>query len=375
MLLCSAAQLGAKSDMVMECTWSASNDTMDDSNDERILTIVLPLSECVEVLKAIGMAQSIEEAAETESKSDDSPFPVNRPDRSSLWDCKIAELDIASYSKEVIATTKKDQAMASMAVICAAINGSTGGSSDSKSHKVPSRSPSAEKLICTGLLYACMVDATKRDAWVRLKDLTFTLDHSTVAASLSLFLSEPSSVATEVGLSFLDFLLDEKGKNSLEDDETSLFDTLICSLCEMCCLCPWGRLIGPQEAICKIIDALGSEWSRKYEVKLVNAALLPVKTVPRELAEAAVGALRVFIRVCSTLYGEQWSCGDVDDNIIWDDFATDEEPGEGGESGEVISPEARMDVVSEGHRRWICPSEEIFKMTVYELTSPQQLVR
>lgn len=367
MLLYEANSLSTKSEITIACSWGRSKDAME-LDGGRVLP--LPLSQCVEILRTMAMAHPTDEKSETESEGGDAI--IHRTESSHLWDCRIEDLDIASYSKEVIDTAKQDHAMASMAIICTAINVTIDRiSSDTNEDKNARRCFSDEKLICMGLLYACMVDGTKEEAWVFLKDLVVQVDHGTLAASLSSLLSEPSSLATKVGLDFLGFLLDRKDSRG-SDVDSSLFDALVCSLCETCCSCSWGRQVGPQEAICKMTATLGSEWSQKYEVKLVNAVLLPVKTVPRELAEAAVEALRVFIIVCSTLYGEQWSRVNVEDTT-WDFFCSDEEP-EKRLSEKIVALDSTANV-SEAKPRCIRPSEDVFKITVYELTSPQQLVR
>jgi hypothetical protein len=370
-LLCEPNSLGVKLRVAVDCSWTRAEYAMDESDRGTVLSLDLPLSQCVEILKTIAMTHPTDE--KSEAKLDGVDTILHRGCSSRLWECKIEDLEIASYSKEVIDDVKRDQAMASMAVIRTAVKKVVHEvPAGVKAGENPDRWLSEEKLICMGLLYAGMVDATKNEAGALLKDLVVKVDHATLAASLAFFLSEPSNLAIEVGLDLLGFLLGLKDNHDVSVTDM-LFESLICSMCEMCCSSSWGRQNGPQEAICKMTATLGREWSRKHEVKLVNATLLPVKTVPRELAEASLRALRVFIHVCSTLYGEQWSGSSVGNRIVWDVLSSDEGP-EMRVSEETQSPDT-ADVANDAKPTVVRPSEEVFRITIYELTSPQQLVR
>lgn len=368
MLICAPTELDVESEIAVDCFWSRANDAMEEPDSCEVLSVHLPLGRCVETLKMIALTHRSDEViGNTANNIDCTHLRVG----SHLWECKIENLDIASYSKEVIDAIKKDQASASLIVIRSAIEQvfdriSSGVDGAEKNDILLSD----EKNICIGLLYACMVDATKDDAWVILKDLAVKINQATLAGSLALFLSEPSSLAAEVGLQLLDFLLNLEDNRERSSND-ALFDVIVCSLCETCCSSSWGRQSGPQEAMCKMTATLGTEWSRRHEVKLVNAAFLPVKTVPRDVAEAAINALKVFIQICSTLYGKQACHVSERDMMVWDILSSDERP-ETWESKDSSEP---TDVANEANPVGIRPSEEVFKLCVYELTSPQQLVR
>jgi hypothetical protein len=338
-----------------------SEDAMDDSDESNELQLPLPLRSCVNILREISMSIALDDGSDLEHDEEDNTV-VMTIDPSSLWHCKIEDLDIQSYSKYVINNTRRDQAVASLTVLRAAfIEMQTEGSSNAMDVETNARDLSSEKLICTGLLYACTMDAINKEASTYIREKMLVFDRLTFSGSFASFMSEPSLIATKFGLQLLDYIL---GLRKEKDTSivSSLLDALICSLCEACCACSWGGQYGLVQAIEKMTVTLGGEWSRKYEINIVNATLLAIKSQPRELSEAAVRALSGFIRVCNTLYGEHWSRINDDNCFVWD----------------ILSVEGNMlkiDKVHEGVTTKHRPSEDVFKIIVYEMTSPQQLVR
>lgn len=338
------------------------NENMSDSDESRLLALPLPVSSCVDTIRSIALTYTYDELLNDEvdelREKADSPI-----DRSSLWDCKIEEIDIGAYSKVVINDTRKDQAIAGLAVLKAAISITFDGDEPMNyNDKTSSTDLCLEKLICKGLLYGCIIDSTKIAATTLLQDLVFKLDRVVVAECLSSFLSEPSSVVTTVGLDFLIYILKSDGKVHESGSNSLLLDSLIRSFCESYCSCSWGKQSGLRQAINIMTSTLGSEWSRNYEVILVNATLLAVKSVPRELSEAAVNALNGFVGVCVILYGERCHQLDPDDNFVWDILAV-----VGVAPARIVS----NDTESFNYR----PCEDVFKMIIYEMTSHQPLVR
>jgi hypothetical protein len=327
---------------------------MDDS-DQVKFSIPLPLTTCVEMLRVIASLESPDETPGHDSATSG----IHRRDTARLWNCKIEDLDMTTYALEVTNAAKNDQARASLSLILVAADSCIDQGKESEK-----LSASDEKSMCLGLLYACVVDVTKAEATATLKKLVQHVDPGILAGSLSQFISEPSSLATAVGVDFLGFLLSETSAG--ETKSSALRGALARSLCEACCSSSWDQQVGPQTALLKLTTQLGSEWSRKYETKLINATLLPIKTVPREVTEAAIGALRTFIVVCNTLYGK--SSSQVGGTVVWDVLSPDESVAV---QGEGISAKT-MDNKSVER---VYPSEEVFKITIYELTSPQQLTR
>jgi hypothetical protein len=341
---------------------SFEDDSMSDSDKHLVLSLPLPLSSCVDTIRSIALTYTHDdllddEGEELHDKANSTISPT------SLWDCRIEELDISSYSKGVIKDTKKGQALAGMAVLKAAIP-ATFNLEEQMGIDDESSSPDRfnEILICKGLMYACMIDSTKIEATTVLQDLAFKMDHFVLAECLSSFLSEPSSFATAVGLDFLIYVLNSDGKDRESGSNSLLLDSLICSLCESCCSCSWGKQSGLLQAINTLTSTLGSEWTRKYEVILVNATLLAVKSVPRELSETAVNALSGFVSLCIILYGDRCLHIDSDDNFIWDILAV-----------VGVSPGRSDSTVSSSSN--YRPCEDVFKIIIYEMTSHLPLVR
>ena len=129
-----------------------------------------------------------------------------------------------------------------------------------------------------------------------------------------------------------------------------------------------------------MMTELGTEWSRKHEVKIINASFLPLKTTPRELSSAAIQSLRSFIRACNKLYGKPWSFDDGDgDRIVLDllsetsherDEAMPENKNSNdGESSQQNGPKDASEAPN------LLPCDEVFRIIIYDLASPQSLVR
>jgi transformation/transcription domain-associated protein len=341
---------------------SLPDDSMSDSAEPLLLSLPVPLSSCVDTIRSIALTHVYDELLDDEGEELDDETD-SRIDPSTLLGRQIDKFDIVSYSKDIINDLKKNQSLAGMMVLRAAIQVRFGGDDPmDMNNKICSPDHAPEKLICRGLLYACMNDSTKLEATALLQDLVLKFDCSVVAECLTSLLSEPSSLATKIGLDFLMYLLGLIGNDDPACSNSLLFDALIRSLCEKYCSVSWGKQSGLRQGIVKMTSALGSEWSRMYEVSLVNATLLAVKSVPRELSEAAINALSGFISVCITLYGDRWHHLDPDDNVVWDILAV---------VGVAPGGSCPTAPTSTNHR----PCEDVFKIVIYEITSQQQLVR
>ena len=347
------------------------DDDMTDTDEPLTVSLPLPLNHCVDTIRSIALTYSHDDFLEDDGEQMNDDCKVDSPtNSSSLWECRIEDFDVSLYAKNVINDTRNNQALAGMAVLKAVIQvTSDGGEPMDVDENLSTLDSRTETLVFSGLLYSCMIDSIKVEATALLHNLALKLNRSIVAECLSSFLSEPSCHATTVGLDFLMHVF------VLVDDPSSLLlDSIIRSLCEACCACSWGKQSGLRQAIVKMTSTLGSEWSRKYELILVNATLLAVKSVPRELSEAAVMALGGFINVCITLYGDRChrvdpddKCRDrchlvdPDDNVVWDILAV-----------VGVFPDRGIPTDSSSKYR---PCEDVFKIIVYEMTSQQHLVR
>jgi transformation/transcription domain-associated protein len=359
----------------IKCSWRS--DESDDT-DSSALTLPLPIDRALEVLKMVAqdeqLAEKTSERSDTSASCSSTGTIVHWENNSNLWDCRIEDLNVEAYSKEVIEETQHRQATASLAVMRSAVKMTL--CDNVHKNSLPGNE---QKQVCMALMYASMINSIRAEAWDLLKDMSDRFEQKNIFDSLCLFISDPSESTTCVGLEYLNFLLESKKRGT-----TSMsFDVFVRVLCEACCSNCWGRSSGLQEAICVLIEVLGREWSRKHEVRLINAALLPIKTVPRELSCAAVTAVRFFIRVCTGLYGNEFCGATVSNEVVWDVLCFDGLPEErnsadgppderinlgdsskGSDEGTVLQPEANAR-----------PCEEVFKITLYEIASPQQLVR
>jgi hypothetical protein len=337
------------------------DDTMDESDDVLEVKLPLPLRSCVEMLRELALASSVFDMSDPASDKEERNVlpPI---DLASLWECKIEDLDIQSYSAFVIKTTRQDQAEASMNILRAAMDVmNLKNLSRCMDVELNTHDSSNEIMVCNGLLYACMVDATKDEALCLICDHLLIFDRKVFSGCFASFMSEPSQLATKVGLTILDFALC-KDEESDKSNVSLLFDALICSLCETACASSWGRYFGLMRAIEKMAETLGCEWSRKYEVNLVNATLLAIKSQPRELSEVSVRALSGFIRVCHILYGKWYDGATDDDSFIWDELSVEGCSSKRGPNSDVNSIKYR-------------PSEDVFKIIIYEITSSRHIVR
>jgi transformation/transcription domain-associated protein len=339
-------------------------DEFDFKNYEE-LKLPLPLKSCVDMLRdiAIGFSLDYSYSSEHDKRDED----IQTIDPSFLWDSKIEDLDIQSYSYSVITSTRHDQAVACLDVLQAAL--SQMHAPNSMDFDAKSQEPGYTDVVYIGLMYACMIDATEQEALMLIREQILTFNPKLFSVCFATFMSEPSALASKVGLGILDIIFCiNTGNNSFKT--SLLLDALICSLCETSCRSSWSRHFGLMQAIDKMTSALGDEWSRKYEVNLINAAFLAVKSQPHELSEASIRALSGFVRVCRVLYGEHWVPKDTNDNYIWDVLSVE---GSTGTSRSVEgSTSKRTDEYKAVKHR---PSEDVFKIIIYEMTSPQQLVR
>jgi hypothetical protein len=346
------------------------------------LTMPLPLDRALEMLKRVAFSHASHDKKASQSvepelsKKDET---ISWADRSRLLSSQIENIDFSYYCNDVMESTKDRQVRASLTVVRTAMAVVLDGAScvaekkgdaivageDSSRVDVTNRLPEL-KPIALALMYASMIDSLKDEAWPLLKSFATRVAPTILSEALVRFMSEPSARSASVGTEFLKFLLQlpEREGEKVIFEKQEFSDSLLQSLCELNSSCSWDRQAGLQDAVCLLIDELGSEWARKFEARLVNAALLSVKSVPREVSNAALGGLRFFICVCIGLYGTPWLLDGPADCLIWDILAVD------GGKKEASSPEHE-----EAPRSSVRPSEEVIKVALFEMASAQQIVR
>lgn len=219
-----------------------------------------------------------------------------------------------------------------------------------------------------------------------------TVDPLLFNKALAQFLAEASPRSIEVGLLIVrQMLLSalasplEKSKASEETklvgDKTDslhrgakiLFENLLSYLCEGCFSQQWNQRDGIQEAICVLIEGLGSEWGLKYECEIMNVAFSAVKSVPRELSTAVAKSFSFFVRVCCGLYGRPSSM-ECENGLLRDALAMTKEKKskkeieKGKEEAETPSRET-----SSSNTRIPCTS--VVQVLFTEMASSKQIVR
>lgn len=365
-------------DIAFEWSHSSKSEDLESGGSAEVAeqgcSIALPLDRALEMLKRIALAPSpstakkpVDPSESESSKKEQMPWA----DSSRLMTSPIELVDFAYYRSNVMDVTKTQAAIASLAIVRAAVGtlGLDCATGDMELETTASDTgpdtSKQENAAALALMYASMVDVTRGEASTLLKSIATRVDPDVLASALVLFISVPGSESTAVGIRFLEDLLLQPPAGVSSDaafDRTSFSESLIRSLCEGSTASSWDRQAGIQETICLLIDKLGSEWARGFEAMLVNASLLSVKIVPLELSNAALSALRFFIRVCIGLYGNPLGQGPTD-TLVWD-VLTAEAAKRGAEDETTGTPKSSTR-----------PSEDVIRMILFEMASAQQIVR
>jgi hypothetical protein len=128
-------------------------------------------------------------------------------------------------------------------------------------------------------------------------------------------LADTSVRVQVVGLQLLEYVMSLRKGVGDDDDPSGLpekfhrgclvfYESLLGALCEKCVVIKWGRRDGIYRGICMVLSKLGAKWSRKYEIEVMNAALISLKSVPKEMSMASMKTFEFVVRVCAHLYGE-----------------------------------------------------------------------
>ena len=203
--------------------------------------------------------------------------------------------------------------------------------------------------------------------------------------ALAQFLAEASPRSTEVGLLVVQHMLSKASSNISQNAGPSkdnmasdsmaasmyrgariLFENLLSNLCVSCFSQEWNQRDGLQEAICVLIEGLGSAWGLKYESEIMNVAFSAVKSVPRELSTAVVKAFSFFVRVCCGLYGRPSSMVG-NSALLWDALAVTRERKSKKEADTLAPPK------SDTNTR--IPCSAVVQVVFTEMASSKQIVR
>jgi hypothetical protein len=318
--------------------------------------VPLPIDRCVAVLRALALSRGGDEQRQVPSPETDE---IDWTDSTQFWTQNLADLDVSSYGKDVTERVKQEQAEACVTILHTAALGLL--SKDDHGHSTGEGRQDLEQ-ICLALLFGCMIPTVAEMATSTLSEIILRSYSVAVKNSLVKFLAEPSSHAVDAGIRVLRLVIEAK----YSDSARSSLDGLMSDFCASCCSLGWVERKGIQDSMLFLMDEMGSEWSQTFELEIFTAALMSVKSVPSELSCAVVNSLRFFIGACARLYGTPWRGGESEDDEeelwLFDVLLKDESK----------LDEARSNAPSTSV---CCPSEDVVRMLLQELVSPQQIVR
>jgi hypothetical protein len=136
-----------------------------------------------------------------------------------------------------------------------------------------------------------------------------------VNRALAEMLADSSERVQHVGLQLLEYVMCLRTKVGVDDHLLEFpdqihrgclvfYENLLGALSEKCIVIKWGRRHGIYQGICILLSKLGAKWSRKYEIEIMNVALLSLKSAPREMSMASMKTFEFVVQVCTCLYGE-----------------------------------------------------------------------
>jgi hypothetical protein len=208
----------------------------------------------------------------------------------------------------------------------------------------------------------------------------------TLNKSLAEFLSQPSSPTNDVGLDLLKHLIllpqqlgtndhdlrhGEKKVNPGGLDRGSMvyFENLLSALCEQCVSSDWNRRDGLYKGICLVMETLGTSWSQKYELEVMNVALFALKSVPKEISVAAAKGFQFLIRVCSGLYGCPKYFESGEGPFVFDILSV---PG-----GKDVPPSKRDKPTGSSRETTpsFSPCDDVLQILITEMASTKEIVR
>ena len=208
--------------------------------------------------------------------------------------------------------------------------------------------------------------------------------------ALAEFLSEQDSHAKDVAIEVLTHVLQLPSKVGLSKQEEPqtrppessqldrmdrgsliFFENLLKALCEKCITSKWNRRLGIYEGISILVETLGSDWSRKYEMEIMNVALFSAKSSPREMSASAIEAFRFLVRVSEGLYGSPRYKLDSDSGFLWDIL---DGPGGKEESARPSGESVEKDNDAGGSSFRI-PSDDVLQILINEMANVKQIVR
>jgi hypothetical protein len=163
----------------------------------------------------------------------------------------------------------------------------------------------------------------------------------------------------------------DKQLDRLERGTLIFFENLLSALCEKCVTSTWNRRDGIYDGICILVETLGSMWSRRYEIEIMNVALFSVKSAPREMSASAITAFQFLVRVASALYGNPVYQKNSVDGFVWDMLAV-----VGGKEDSPNSPDRSSSRAESTNLKSVQqPCDDVLQLLIIEMASTKPIVR
>lgn len=154
-----------------------------------------------------------------------------------------------------------------------------------------------------GMLYCTVIDRLREEAFEELfSAIQSNQNVGNFATCLAAFMASSRSKVLGVGVDIITRITSTFGG----DDREHMLDAVVNGLCDICCAKAGSGYDNPQHLILLLIKILGPRWYERHQFKIVNATLLPVKSVPRELTHISIKVTRKFMEVCLALFGEKY---------------------------------------------------------------------
>ena len=335
------------------CHWSEQSD--------HDIVLRIPLTRCLAVLETVACrtnerihSQASVSAQPLPAAQDEALFLPKWEDTTEFLDRNLAIVDFAVYNNQVIEQTLEDQAKSCLLIVKKSV--ADGACNDGDKAGCEFNSSMRRDTIvlwCRCLLVTASIPCTAPDAFALLGELYLTNDKRSLHDGLVAFLSSRLSpaVTAEVGVTVVRAWLASDNREA---------ERLLELLCNECCSA--DHVGGLRSAICAMTEELGPSRCRKTEMILINTAFVAVKSVPREISSEMVDSLRFFVRVCIDLYGQPGIVADESDHVLWDILST--------ETAETTSIAGTSAAPNENR-----PSDEVFRLLLAEIASPQQAMR
>ena len=186
-------------------------------------------------------------------------------------------------------------------------------------------------------------------------------------------------IASKALHDFVDQVLEVEAKYTRDNDGEhanigyALVENLLFLLCQCCFDKAWNLNVKVFDAIYKVCSSLGLNWTKQFEVQVIQAVLFSVKSYPRELTSHLIeNAFKFLVRMITFIYGSPYSSNDV----VYDVLSVPSEFENIRPHGSYPSQYVSSDDGTEekiGNTNEI--PEMIVQMFVGELASPKHIVR